>query len=431
MSSSLSSELAPILAHAMDDALDSLKTVPGFLREASYLPRVTRHAGRVLEEALAPSTLFDQGLQLRGALVEATYAAEDPAILRRLRTASVPFLVEPQTLRFTGEAFLSTAAFSKLPYAPPTPVTAAMAKGTDVESFAREVLEFEQAHGASAFIAPAWPLYDRDRETWAYSNQRLLQAVCAANGSGDIESRPMLAQVAPGRWARENPDRLIAALMDLPVDGVYLQPLRLNPVRDSVEKLLAYVRMLEAFEQAGLPVIAARVGAFGAVLAALGISAFDSGLGLAEASDLSSLNRKKTKKERAKKGPKGSRRLYLAPLRTTMPALQAGLILGHPGLQGHFACDLGCCRFQALEELPDRARQHFLWNRNDEVRRLRELDTRTMRIDAIHEDLRSARELGRLVRRTLVGNLKELPSFDHTDRWIRVLGREAEARAVA
>jgi hypothetical protein len=114
-----------------------------------------------------------------------------------------------------------------------------------------------------------------------------------------------------------------------------------------------------------------------------------------------------------------------------MPARQAGLILGHSGLQGHFACDLGCCRFQALEELPDRARQHFLWNRNDEVRKLRELDTRTMRIDAIHEDLRSARELGRLVRRTLIGNLKELPSFDHTDRWIRVLGREAEARAVA
>jgi len=103
----------------MDDALSALKTVPGFLREASYLPRVTRHAGRVLE-ALAPNTLFDQGLQLRGALVEATYAAEDPAILRRLHAGSVPLLVEPQTLRFTGEAFLATAAFQELPYVPST-----------------------------------------------------------------------------------------------------------------------------------------------------------------------------------------------------------------------------------------------------------------------------------------------------------------------
>ena len=174
MSSFLSSGLTPILAYAMDDALDSLKTVPAFLREASYLPRVNRHAGRVLEEALAPSTLFDQGVQLRGALVEATYAAEDPPILRRLRAAWVPFLVEPQTLRFIGEAFRSTAAFSKLPYTPTALVTAATAKEADVDSFAREVLEFEQAHGASAFISPAWPLDDRDRETWTYANQRLL-----------------------------------------------------------------------------------------------------------------------------------------------------------------------------------------------------------------------------------------------------------------
>jgi hypothetical protein len=54
-----------------------------------------------------------------------------------------------------------------------------------------------------------------------------------------------------------------------------------------------------------------------------------------------------------------------------------------------------------------------------------------MKLDSVHEELRNARELGRHVRRTLIGNLRELPSFDHTDRWLRVLGREAEARAVA
>lgn len=414
----------------MDSALESLKTVPAFLREASYLPRVTRHSSRVLEEALAPSTLFDQGIQLRGALVEATYAAEDPAILRRLRACSVPFLIEPQTLRFAGEAFLETGAFSKLPYTPAKVVTAITAAELDIEGLARQVLEFEQEHGAAAFIAPAWPLDDRDLAGWSEANDRLLQATCAANGGGDVEARPLLAQVAPGRAVRENPDRLMDALMDLPVDGVYVQPLRLHPVKDSVEKLVAFIRMLESFEEAGLPVVAGRVGAFGSLLVALGISAFDSGLGLAEASDLSTLNRKKSKKERAKKGPKGSRRLYLAPLRTTMPVRQARIIL-NSDLRGHFACDLGCCRFQGLDELPDRARQHFLWTRNDEVRGIRELDTPSMKLDAVHEDLRNARELGRQVRRTLIGNLRELPSFDHTDRWLRVLGREVEARAAA
>jgi hypothetical protein len=290
------------------------------------------------------------------------------------------------------------------------------------------VLEFEQSHGAAAFIAPAWPLDDRDLALWSDANRHLLEATCGANGSGDVEARPLLAQVAPGRAVRESPGRLIDVLMDLPVDGVYVQPLRLNPVKDGIEKLVAFVRMLESFEEAGLPVVAARVGAFGPLLVALGISAFDSGLGQAEASDLSALNRKKTEKERQKKGPKGSRRVYLAPLRTTMPLRQARLILDSD-LRGHFACDLGCCRFQALDDLADRSREHFLWSRNDEVRTIRQLETRSMKLDAVHEDLQRARELGRQVRRALIGNLRDLPSFGHTDRWLRVLGREAEARA--
>lgn len=431
MSSLLSSDLAPILSDPMDDALNALKTVPAFLQDASYLPRISKHSGRVLEEALAPSTLFDEGVQLRGSIVEATYAAEDPPILRRLGDGSVPVLIEPQTLRFTGEAFLETGTFSALPYTPTERITAEGVAQVNAHDIAKKVLAFEQEKGCAAYISPAWPLHDRGREQWITANQKLLQATCDANGSGDVEQRPLLAQVAPGRAATEDPDALIATLMDLPIDGVYVQPLVLNAMTDSVEKLLRYVKLLEALEEAGLPVVASRVGAFGAVLAALGISAFDSGLGLAEASNLASLNRKKTKNERSKKGPKGSRRIYLSPLRTTLPARQAELILNHPGLAGRFACDLGCCRFQRLDELPERARQHFLWTRNEEVRAIRSLETRSMKLDLIHEELRTARETGRLVRRTLMSNLRELPSFDHTDRWIRVLGREAEARAAA
>jgi hypothetical protein len=410
---------------------DSLKTVPSFLRDASYLPRITRHDGRVLEEVLAGSTLFDQGVQLRGAITEATYAADNPPILRRLRDGSVPFLVEPQTLRFTGEAFLETASFSGLPYTPSDIVTAAVAGQLDAPAFARQVLGFEQEHGTAAFISPAFPLYDRELESWIAANARLLQAACDANGSGEIEARPMLAQIAPGRKAIDDPDSQIESLMDLPVDGVYMQPLLLNPAADSVEKLVRYVRMLEAFESTGLPVIAARMGAFGILLTALGISAFDSGLGQAEASNLASLNRKRPERERSKTGARGTRRVYLGPLKTTMVARQAELLLGEPVLRGTFACDLGCCRFQGLEELPERARHHYLWTRNAEVRTVRELETASMKRDFVHEELRNAREVARLVRRTLIGSLRDLPSLDHVDRWIRVLAREAELRAAA
>lgn len=237
------------------------------------------------------------------------------------------------------KVFLKRGSFSTLPYTPRELITSESVACVDADAFARAVLEFEQAKGCAAFISPTWPLHNQKLDSWIRASRRLWQATCDANGSGDIEARPLLAQVAPGRAAIEAPDSLVEGLMDLPVDGVYVQPLALDPVNDSVEKLLRYVRLLEAFEEAGLSVIASRVGAFGVVLAALGISAFDSGLGLAEASNLASLNRKKRQSEQSKKGPKGSRRIYLNPLRTTLAARQAELILGHTGLARRFACN--------------------------------------------------------------------------------------------
>ncbi|MBK5219308.1 MAG: hypothetical protein JJE35_05940 [Thermoleophilia bacterium] len=63
---------------------ETLDATPDFLSEPTFLPRVTQHDGRAIEEALA-ATLFDKGVRLRGAVVEASYAATDPPLLKRLR----------------------------------------------------------------------------------------------------------------------------------------------------------------------------------------------------------------------------------------------------------------------------------------------------------------------------------------------------------
>jgi hypothetical protein len=90
----------------------------------AYLPRVGRHDARAIEEALAGATLFDPGVRLDGSVVEATYAAEDTPLLKRLRESGIPQLVDPQTLRFAGERYLTVSQFERLPYRPPTPITA-------------------------------------------------------------------------------------------------------------------------------------------------------------------------------------------------------------------------------------------------------------------------------------------------------------------
>lgn len=384
-----------------------------------------------MEQLLAGQTLFDGGAELSGAITEAAYAATDPLVLRRLRETGVPFLVDPQTIRFTGERLLETQALLDLDYAPEVPLAADGLADLNAREFAAKVLAFQQACGACAYIAPALPAYDKDTEAWADANLRLLEASCELNGSGAIERRPLLAQLAPGRNAMGNPEATLAPLLDLPVDGAYAEPLAMDTLRDSVEKLYRYVHYLKVLEDGGLPVIASRVGPFGPLLTALGISSFSSGLGDAENSNLSALNRRRTEREQGRRSGGGRRRVYLHSLRLTVFEDKAVPLLADERLRAQFNCDLGCCRYADLAELVSRGPNHYLWTRNAEVRRVAEVPTRGARIDLLHEELRDAQAVARTVRRTLFDKQKELPALDHLDRWLSLLAREQQARSAA
>src|SRR3990170_143159 len=95
---------------------DKLQNEPSFLDESAFLVRITQHDGRAIEDALAGPTLFEPGVRLRGGVVEATYAAAEPPLLNRLRQDRVPYLVDPQTVRFACERFLQVEQFERLPY---------------------------------------------------------------------------------------------------------------------------------------------------------------------------------------------------------------------------------------------------------------------------------------------------------------------------
>jgi hypothetical protein len=399
--------------------------------EPTYLPRVTVRDGRAIEEALAGPTLFDRGVRLDGAVIEATYAATDPPLLKRLREEEVPRLIDPQTLRLAGERFLSVDAFERLPYRPNAPITSNTLTQRDAEALAKRVMRFEQDVGATWYLAAALPNQDQQLDGWLRTNARLLEASCGANGTGDLEQRPLIAQVAPGRKLLAHPELIVNRLLDHPIDAVYVQPLRVDAVRDSVEKLVQYARFLRAIRDQGLPVIASRMGAFGLALAALGVSGFDSGLAQAEAADLAALNRAPTEREQARKNRSGGRRIYIEQLKTTLTAPHAKAILEHRGLRSRFVCTLGCCKHQGFEHLEERARQHYLWVRHHEIGALRAKPTASMRIDLVYELLRDARENATVVRRALTALGPRAPSFDHIERWIAVLARESAVSAAA
>lgn len=406
---------------------ETLDATPDFLNEPTFLPRVTQHDGRAIEEALA-ATLFDKGVRLRGAVVEASYAATDPPLLKRLREDCIPRLVEPQSQRFTTRRFLETEQLKGLAYAPSEPITAENFNIAEAKRLAVGALRFEQEQRCDHYLSAALPYNDADFQKWVAHNDRLLDEACSANGGAEIDRRPLIAQVVPGRQALMKPEFIVNRLLDYPIAGAYVQPQLFNPAKDSPEKLRLYVEFLLAIAGEGIPVIASRVGAFGLVLQALGINAFDSGLAQAEASNLAQLNRPVTERERERrregKGGGPDKRIYLEVLKTTMRGKHAAAILERPGLRYRFVCSHGCCQFRGFEDLPARRRQHFLWSRDAEVSAIRERPTGGLRRDHVREQLRDAQETGRVVRRALMDLGSKAPTFEHLDRWISLLAQE-------
>ena len=406
---------------------ETLDITPDFLTEPTFLPRVTRHDGRAIEEALS-ATLFDSGVRLRGAVVEASYATTDPPLLKRLREDGVPRLIEPQSQRFTTERFLEIGRLKSLPYAPAEPITAENFDPAAAKSLALGALRFEQAQRCEHYLSAALPYDNRDFQKWVAHNDRLLDETCSANGGPEIDRRPLIAQVIPGRQALMNPQFVVNRLLDYPIAGAYVQPQLFDPVRDSSEKLRLYVEFLFAIAGEGIPVIASRIGAFGLVLQALGINAFDSGLAQAEASNLARLNMPLTQRERERrregKGGGPGQRIYFEVLKTTMQRAHATAMLERQGLRSRLICNHSCCQYRGFEDLAARRRQHFLCTRDAEVASIRGTPTEALRRDLICEQLRDAQEMGRIVRRALMDLGSEAPTFEHLDRWISLLTQE-------
>jgi hypothetical protein len=398
-----------------------------FLREPTFLPRITRSDGHAVEEALA-SNLFDSGVRLKAAVIDATYAATDPPLLKRLRDERLPCLMEIHTQRFITGRFLDIDSLAGLPYAPDEPISATNFNKEQASALAVGALRFQQDHRCDHYISAALPYRDQDLNQWAVYNDWLLEEACRANGGPEIDRRPLIAQVPPGRKTLMDPQRVVSRLLDYPIAGAYVQPLLLDPTKDGPEKLKQYVEFLQAIRDGGIPVLASRVGAFGLVLQALGIPAFDSGLGQAEATNLAQLNRTPTEKELERKqegrGGGPDRRIYFEVLKTTLTAGHAAAILSQRGLRSSFVCEHGCCKYRGFEDLPERRRQHFLWTREAEVESIQTLPTPRLRRDFVREQLRNAQEIARRTRRTLISLGVEAPRFDHLDRWVTLLGQE-------
>ena len=136
---------------------ETIPVDPEVIDRPAYFPRLGRYDGRAIEEALAGASLFEPGIQIEGAIVEATYAVTEPALVKRLREDDVPFLIDLQTLRFATPTYQEVEPLASLPYAPPRPIETEDAGGPLVAALGKNSLLFQQSVGARYYLAPSKP----------------------------------------------------------------------------------------------------------------------------------------------------------------------------------------------------------------------------------------------------------------------------------
>jgi hypothetical protein len=387
----------------------------------SFLPRVTQHDGRSLEQLLSPQQLGGMPAPVGGAIVNASYVHSEPPLLVRLADSRIPWVVDPCAARFHSPRYLSIRALAGLPYAPEAPLMTRQF-GKRHRHMVEQALAFQAKYEPSLYSVPSLPLLQAnpsDFRAW----QELHEFAASLNGTV-VPFRPMLATVYAGSAIVRGRFSVFDRLADRAWAGIYVQPIHFNTKGDSVEKLVGYVRFLEQGLESKFNVIAARPGAFGLVLAALGFEYFDTGLDGGDSYDLTRLDREPREREDGKKGGGHARSVYVRALKAAMPEVVVDELLSTSVLRAQLLCDLGGCRNGGYRYALEHPREHFLHTRIAELEDLRSVPA-SMRLKTVNDWLESAIAVARLVQRVREEQRQDPIDFGYLERWRSVLARTA------
>jgi hypothetical protein len=400
----------------------------GEFRDLSFLLHITQFEGRTVERLLAPAEAGASSASLGGAVVEAAYVATDPPLLARLTEERVPWIVDPQSVRFSSPGYLQTARLRALSYAPALPLDPARFTAA-TDRMVRSAMEFQAEAEPSMYSVPALPLV-RPSAAVFRTFTRIHELAADLNGR-DVPFRPLISTVYPSAAVVRGRFSVFERLLDGPFAGAYVLPLAFNPKRDSVERLVGYVRFLEYAQSLKLRVVAGRAGAFGLLLAAFGIENFDSGLGERESFNLTRLTKERPPRQPGEKGDGGRQtRVYLAPLRSSVSGAEAERVLETPALRAQMACGLGSCRFGGYRYALENHREHFFHTRADELAQLAARRSPELRVQLVLQWLRAAADTGRMVNGVLTDGGGKPIGLEHLDTWRAVLTRVGAAVAV-
>jgi len=382
-----------------------------------FVPRIGRHNHRALDRALAPPGLFgDEPSDIPWVIIDGAWAKPDTPLLSQLRDLGVRILVDSQTWRLGDERTWEVAKYAALDHRPERPLTL-----SDVDAlvaFIKAELEWQLTLGADALLLPGlMPKKDDD----AGSRSLTLAAEVAMTNDVTI-GKPIVGFFGGHSQSLDLINSMVGDSMIQLLSAVYVQVSPVNPMTDSVSKLIDVVEAVLRFERDGIPVVSGHLGALGGVLRSLGVSATDAGLGSGETFNAKRLLSRPVRKDNdSRGGPSGTRR-YVMQLLRSVDRKQWDTLMSVDAIRGFLDCRLTCCRFRTIHDRTEWAREHSLRSRVAEAVALAALAP-SMRASRQVDILQAARASLVTVNTSLQSSGHQTMPVEHVENQLAALGR--------
>jgi hypothetical protein len=206
------------------------------------------------------------------------------------------------------------------------------------------------------------------------------------------------------------------------LSAVYVQVSPVNPMTDSVSKLIDVVEAVLRFERDDTPVVSGHLGALGGVLRSLGVSATYAGLGSGQTFNAKRLLSRPVRKDNdSQGGPSGTRR-YVMQLLRSVDRKQWDTLMSVDAIRGFLDCRLTCCRFRTIHDRTEWAREHSLRSRVAEAVDLAALAP-SMRASRQIDILQAARSSLVTVNTSLQSSGHQTMPVEHVENQLAALER--------
>lgn len=333
-------------------------------------------------------------------VLSAQDVARNPQLSELAAKSGTPVLIDPMTVLLQGKVAASDPWVTDVPFGRSDAYAREDLTNTFIlETVVAEAVRFQVDHGATAVIPPYFYADRPDSPEFEASLTAIARTARRMRADGiSLPIVPILCAQLQGFAHRSGwrgaLDRFASAAVDVGPQalGAFFSPVGSGDESYAkVLDLLVAGRYLASF---GVPVIAWRQGVYGPALVAAGLSGYECGMGIGEASNARGyLNQRKPKEPKDSKGF-AAQGTYLSAFGRSVPPRVARILLADRALRGRLVCsDVRCCPTGADSMLASKGRRHAVRARSRDLAELAEIPDQRWQLRHIGQQAASAHVL--------------------------------------